>query len=228
LGSTLSYFLLKHSTTPIYYLFSIVLCTSLLTLSRILYRELRNAKQKYVPASDAKRLLIIGAGAAGSRLLDEIRTSPSCGLIPVGFIDNNPQKYGRSIGGIRVLGTLDKLESICEEENIDTIYLAIPSIANEQRSVILKKCLNTDCSVKMLPVLSEITDKKICCCNIACNGSIFQKFCGVRQGVDIKCINGCCGIKITLFCHVLHKIKRIAIFEKEQIDHIGKEFRMYH
>ncbi|MBQ9716853.1 MAG: polysaccharide biosynthesis protein, partial [Clostridia bacterium] len=160
LGSTLSYFILRHPTDPIYYLFSIVLCTSLLTLSRILYREFRNAKRKYIPASDAKRLLIIGAGAAGSRLLDEIRTSPSCGLVPVGFIDNNPQKYGRSIDGVYVLGTLDELENICEEERIDTIYLAIPSIDNEQRSVILQKCLKTPCSVKTLPVLSEINDKK--------------------------------------------------------------------
>lgn len=160
LGSVLSYFLLKNRIAPICYLFCIVLCTSLMTLSRILYREFRNSKHQYAPASDAKRLLIIGAGAAGSRLLDEIRTSPSCGLIPVGFIDNNPQKYGRSIGGISILGTLDELENVCETENIDTIYLAIPSLDNEQRSVILNKCLNTSCTVKTLPVISEIVDKK--------------------------------------------------------------------
>ena len=160
LGCTLAYFLLKHHIPVIYYLFCVLVCTSLLTLSRILYREFRNTKKLYSPSPDARRLLIIGAGDAGSRLLDEIRTSPFCGLSPVGFLDDNPRKHGRSIGGICVFGAIDELESVCKEQKIDTLCLAIPSLSSEQRSNILQKCLNTDCTIQTLPAITELNDKK--------------------------------------------------------------------
>lgn len=160
LACILAYFILLNNIPVIYYIFSEVICASLLLLSRILYRELRNAKYQYSNTPGAKRLLIVGAGAAGSRLLEEIKTNPACGLTPIGFIDDNPEKYGRSINGVFVLGTMDELSNICTNENIDVIYLAIPMLSNERRSEILRRCLETTCAVKTLPLITEITDPK--------------------------------------------------------------------
>jgi len=159
-GCVLAHLVLRHGIPPIYYLFCVVLCTSLLALSRILYCEFRKSKKLASPSSDARRLLILGAGDAGSRLLDEIRTSPFCGLSPIGFLDDDLRKHGRSIGGVCVLGSIGEMDKVCREKAIDTICLAIPSLSSEQRAAVLKQCLNTDCTIQTLPVLTELNDKK--------------------------------------------------------------------
>lgn len=151
----------KNDLPLISYVFSEVLGISLLALSRILYREICMQKHKYVSeSSNTKHLLIIGAGSAGSRLLEEIRMNPECHLLPVGFVDDSAQKLNRSIHGVKVLGTLSDLQNICRDIKIDLIYLAIPSADNNRRSKILAECLKTNCAVKTLPAFPEIADKK--------------------------------------------------------------------
>lgn len=111
-------------------------------------------------AANAKRLLIVGAGNAGSRMLDELKLARQCPLLPVGFIDDDYEKIGRKIGGIPVLGTVADIQSICENNAVDLIYIAIPSIKNERRSQILSECLKTSCAVKTLPIVPEIGSRK--------------------------------------------------------------------
>lgn len=107
---------------------------------------------------DRKRLLIIGAGAAACRLLAEINTVKDCGLLPVGFIDDSEQKINRKIHGLPVLGPVKSLEEIAKKVEAEVIFLAIPSLTNESRAAILAQCLKTDCTVKSLPLLTEIAD----------------------------------------------------------------------
>lgn len=78
----------------------------------------------------------------------------------VGFIDDDYEKIGRKIGGIPVLGTVADIQSVCENNAIDLIYIAIPSIKNERRSQILSECLKTSCAVKTLPIVPEIGNRK--------------------------------------------------------------------
>ncbi len=153
------HFVLGACMPVVYYLMGELICACGLTLSRMVYREFINKKFKYRFTPDSKRLLIVGAGAAGSRLLEEIRSMPSCGLAPVGFVDDNSQKIGRSIYGVRILGTVLQLEEICRREEIEIIYIAIPSLSNERRAEMLELCLKTQCTVKILPRAFQIADK---------------------------------------------------------------------
>lgn len=111
----------------LYSFFALVLCACGVTFSRIFYRLIMmNRDAGY--AANAKRLLIVGAGNAGSRMLDELMLARECPLLPVGFIDDDYEKIGRKIGGIPVLGTVADIQSVCENNAIDLIYIAIPSI----------------------------------------------------------------------------------------------------
>ena len=151
--------LFDNSNLPdIYVVFSELIVVFLLVFSRIFYREFFG-KRKSANGTACKRLLIIGAGTAACRLLNEINSIPECGLLPIGFVDDSTQKINRNIHGIPVLGSIEELEFLCAEHDIDIIYLAIPSISNGRRAEILEQCLKTNCEVKSLPLLTDITDK---------------------------------------------------------------------
>lgn len=150
---------LPHDETPVIYnLLAFLFCSLIITFTRIVYREFLIGIHKV--DTDAKRLLIVGAGEAGSRMVEEILTNPGCGLNPIGFVDDDPQKLGRSIRGIKVLGNISDIEHICLENEVKLIYIAIPSSSNEQRAVILEECSKTTLPVKILPFYSSIGDDK--------------------------------------------------------------------
>ena len=126
-------------------------------ITRILYHAWCS-QQKAAKNSGGKKLLIIGAGAAACRLIDEINSTRDCGLRPIGLIDDSREKLDRKVHGVRVLGSVEELEFIAKETGAEVIYLAIPSLGNERRSEILAHCLKTDCTVKSLPRLTELAD----------------------------------------------------------------------
>ncbi len=132
-------------------------CSLMLTFSRIFYREVI-ILSAHKAKGDEKRLLIVGAGTAGTRMLDEIKTNPACGLNPVCFVDDDTQKLNRIIRGVQVLGKIQDIEKVCKENEIELIYIALPSAGNERISEILEECAKTTCSVKILPFYASIGD----------------------------------------------------------------------
>ncbi len=158
-ASLLSRFFLSIFTSSLYSLFALVLASCAVTFSRILYRLLILSKP-HEYSENAKKLLIVGAGNAGSRVLDELRLSPESQLLPVGFIDDDFVKLGRRVCDVPVLGTVADIQSVCEKNEVDLIYIAIPSTTNERRSQILGECLKTNCAVKTLPALTELENRK--------------------------------------------------------------------
>ncbi len=143
---------------PVAYLVISELCIILTVVTARFCYQVYAIHHKNFKNRDRKRLLIIGAGAAACRLLAEINTVKDCGLLPVGFIDDSEQKINRKIHGLPVLGPVKSLEEIAKKVEAEVIYLAIPSLTNEARAAILAQCLKTDCTVKSLPLLTEIAD----------------------------------------------------------------------
>lgn len=148
---------MPHDETPVIYnLLAFLFCSLIITFTRVVYREFVIGIHKI--DTSAKRLLIVGAGRAGNRMIEEILSNPGSSLNPVGFVDDDPQKQGRSIRGVRVLGKISDIENICEENEIQLIYIAIPSSSNEKRAAILEQCSKTTCAVKILPVSMLVDD----------------------------------------------------------------------
>jgi FlaA1/EpsC-like NDP-sugar epimerase len=103
-----------------------------------------------------KNILIIGAGAAGEKILREIFDNNQLHYKVVGFIDDDPQKIGRSIHGVTVLGNLGGITSILEKEDVHEILIAIPSAKGDQIRNIVEACKDCNVSYKILPGMGEL------------------------------------------------------------------------
>ncbi|HHW89726.1 MAG TPA: polysaccharide biosynthesis protein [Clostridiales bacterium] len=123
----------------------------------ILYERSRRKRN-----NGGQRIAIVGAGQAGVFLLENILAENDCKYQPICFFDDDKNKVGKNINGIKVAGTTDQIGILCAELNIDEIVIAIPSLTFEQKQRILDKCLKTDCRVVIVPSLTEmISDKNI-------------------------------------------------------------------
>ncbi len=122
-----------------------------------LFSALPQAARRAEGASN-RRILIVGAGTAGSMVLNEINAHPHLGQA-VALIDDEPAKQGSRIGGVRVVGTTKDIPDVCRELRIDQIVVAVPSASPRQVRDILDICTKTRCDLRIMPGLFELMSK---------------------------------------------------------------------
>jgi FlaA1/EpsC-like NDP-sugar epimerase len=113
------------------------------------------------PKINFKKVLIVGAGAAGEKILREIFENYQLHYHVVGFIDDDPEKQGRSIHGVHVLGNVARLPYILEKVNIEEILIAVPSASGDQIRHIVEACRECNASYKILPGIGELIDGRV-------------------------------------------------------------------
>jgi FlaA1/EpsC-like NDP-sugar epimerase len=94
---------------------------------------------KRYPKSVTK-LLIIGAGDCGEKILREIRDNASLKFKAVGFLDDNRNKIGRKIHGVPVLGLVSEISSAIKKVRADEALIALPSATGSQMRKIVEHC----------------------------------------------------------------------------------------
>lgn len=108
-----------------------------------------------------KKLIIIGAGDAGEKLVREIHDNPRMKFKVVGFVDDDKNKIGKQIHGIKVLGGIDELKEIARNKAVDEILIAAPSAVGKEMRRIVEVCDSTNIPYKTLPGMGEIIDDKV-------------------------------------------------------------------
>ena len=160
--TTLSYIFktfLKLDIKSSIYFETWIIFTFLLIVSRFLMFLTR---MKGITRSDAnsENVLIYGAGEAGVLLVKESRINPNFSYRIVGFLDDNPNKKGGKVYGLKVLGGLEDVEKIVEKNDVSKIIISMPSAEQSKISNILKE-LNKlkDISVKILPNVDNLIEE---------------------------------------------------------------------
>lgn len=82
-------------------------------------------------ASEARRVLIVGAGEAGTMIAREMIRHPEARRTPVGFLDDDPSKQRNRFLGLRVLGRIDDLPQVTVAHEVDEVLIAMPSQSGE-------------------------------------------------------------------------------------------------
>ena len=137
-----------------YYVFGIMIQFVLTLGVRFSYRFVlleRSRQRKAEEIAKAKKVLLIGAGKAGQMILRDIKTAKELEDIVCCIIDDNPNKWGRYIEGVPVVGGRDDIFLNVDKYHINQILLAIPTATPHQKRDILNICKETGCELKNLP-----------------------------------------------------------------------------
>ncbi|NDV22178.1 nucleoside-diphosphate sugar epimerase/dehydratase [Desulfovibrio sp. JC022] len=110
---------------------------------------------------DGNNVLIIGAGRAGEKVVREIRSSGQLKYLPLGFLDNDKSKRGRTIHGVPVLGPLSDLQELVANKCVNEILIAVAEASGKQMREIIDECKETGLPYKILPGMDEIINGKV-------------------------------------------------------------------
>jgi FlaA1/EpsC-like NDP-sugar epimerase/dTDP-4-amino-4,6-dideoxygalactose transaminase len=115
-------------------------------------------RRQHADHADSMRALFVSTDDEGVSLAIELnRRSPS-DILLVGLVTSDPKMVGGLVGGVRVVGTIDALESICLRDNIECILVATPHGSREHVQAIVDRALRTKARVKVLPPRAEILE----------------------------------------------------------------------
>ena len=106
--------LLKYPIPRSYYFMYALVLTGIITLGRFSYRIVRGRVHKSQNKKNGTRVMIIGAGDAGNTVIKEITNSHFSTMVIKCIIDDNENKWGRFIQGIKIVGGRDKIVEYAE------------------------------------------------------------------------------------------------------------------
>lgn len=145
-----------------YYLVGAVMQVMFLTAARFGYRfiNLERSRRRQVQKAD-RNVMVIGAGAAGQVILRELNNTAQIAYKACCVIDDNPNKWGRYIENVPIVGGREAIQENVSKYQIDEIMLAIPSASATDRSEILELCKETRCELKQLPGIYQLAKGEV-------------------------------------------------------------------
>ena len=142
------------------YLVAPVLMVVAMGGSRLAYRAWREGRFMPVVARlQAVPVLVIGAGPAAAALLKELATSAQWRV--VGLLDDDAQKRGAEVLGVKVLGPARDVGVIADRLGVSQAIIAMPEASHQQRQRAVELCNRAGVSVMTVPALSDIVSGKV-------------------------------------------------------------------
>ncbi|WP_270397980.1 polysaccharide biosynthesis protein [Ligilactobacillus ruminis] len=145
-----------------YYVFGAFFQFAMIVGIRFSYRYIKlERNRRYNNQAAVHNVMIIGAGAAGKTILREMRNSQGMSGKACCVIDDNPNKWDRTMEGVPVVGGRDSIMNAVKTYNIDRIMFAIPSASTEDKRDILNICKETKCELKSLPGIYQLANGEV-------------------------------------------------------------------
>ena len=98
-----------------------------------------------------QRVLVVGAGDLGRKVVDRLQLHKEYGFLVVGFLDDDPGRQQRDIQGVPVLGTTDDLEQIITDERVDQVMIALPVEAHYRTVKLVRRAGQLLVDIKVVP-----------------------------------------------------------------------------
>ena len=136
----------------------LILCNGIRVAWRLLRRAIKYTEINN--SEDLKRVLIIGAGSGGALVSNEYKKFPQLKRKVVAFIDDDRQKLGTYVNGVKVYGNREDIIRVAKEKKVDEIIIAIASIKEQVLKELIEKCTEAKIAVKIMPGVAEMIDGK--------------------------------------------------------------------
>lgn len=144
-----------------YYFFNAFLLLGFTFVSRFSYRFARETRRRKRNSKNSIAVMIVGAGDAGNTLIKEIRSSYFSTMNIKCIIDDDPNKWGRYIQGIKVAGGRDSIVENAALHGIDEIIIAIPSAPRRLIKEIVEIGGQTSCKLRTLPGIYQLVNGEV-------------------------------------------------------------------
>ena len=146
-------------STVAVYMVALFCLTSLIRLYKRLFvyvkRRLVN-KDKH-----AIRVMIVGGGAAGVALIKEMQDSVKSTYEPVCIADDDFEKRGNKVRGVKIGGTTYEVKRMAVEYGVQEIFVTMPAVDKKTVSEIVKRCQECGCPVKILPGIYQMANGEV-------------------------------------------------------------------
>ena len=143
------------------FLLDLLICTAMMGGIRVAIRLVREFGERTTVQKIETLAIIVGAGSAGIRLLDEIRRRRRLKIGVVGFVDDDETKVGLRIAGAPVLGRIDDLAALIAEHDVGEVLIAIPSAPGMVMKRIVQQCADAGVRHRVLPTLAELVEGRV-------------------------------------------------------------------
>ncbi len=131
-------------------------------LRRYLYElSQRLARKEHADASQRVPTLLVGAGRAGVLAAREILGRGDMHLDVKGFVDDDPEKQGAVIQGVRVLGTTEALPRLVKELGIAQVVITIAQISRQEILNLIGLCRKISVDVRIIPGLYDVLQGRV-------------------------------------------------------------------
>lgn len=112
------------------------------------------------PTADLKRVLIIGAGEAGTMLLRSLKRNPTEYHV-VAIVDDDLNKQHLKLLDVNVCGTTKDIPHLVQTKGIQEIILAIPSLSKKEMREIYNRLGETKATIKIMPKIEDVMTGKV-------------------------------------------------------------------
>ncbi len=139
----------------LYLLFTALFESALLAGTRVSKRLIKHLffKQKN---PFGKRTLLVGAGAGGKIVMDELRNNIMLNNLPIAFVDDEPSKIGKLMAGLPIYGPISQIPELIDELRIEEVIVSIANIENDRLQEIIQLIAERPVKIRRLPQFKEL------------------------------------------------------------------------
>lgn len=159
----LGIFFMRLTLPRSYYFIGYLLSFLMTTGIRFSFRFLRFyvRKREDDEGSGQDRIMIIGGGAAGQAVIKELVGNRSFHAKVCCVIDDSPNKWGRMLEGIPIVGDRNDILAAVKKYKINRIIYAIPATTGKNRKDILNICKETNCRLQTVPSVAQLVNGEV-------------------------------------------------------------------
>lgn len=232
----LSFFLQPQVFSRLMLVFVAVLTVVLLALARVFQRVLEARLR--AKGIGVQRVLIVGAGEVGQAVLRTMLARKELGYLPVGYLDDDPDRGSVDLGRLRGLGDLSNLAQAIEQEAVDLVVITLKWTHHARILEMVRTCQRHRADVRVVPDVFQLNMRQVQVENLdgipllglnghapLRGGSRFAK-----RAIDVALIVLASPVLVPLFALVALAIKLEdggdVFYTQERVGENGRRFRM--